>query len=140
MGKARRREDAQGTHFSRLLQSDIFADIMKANKLKIHFESGNIYHDNNDTNESIYSFFDNQEDETKRWIDFEFVSSDYDDYFMKYLVNIKDGNDEKNDMLTNRNLKFLFYHFNDYIRQISEPTKPIRHSVVLNDETTLEIL
>ena len=83
MGKARRREDAQGPHFSRLLQSDIFADIMKANKLKIHVESGNIYHDNNDTNESIYGFFENQEDETKRWIDFEFVLSDYDDYFMK---------------------------------------------------------
>ena len=114
---------------------------MKANKLKIHVESGNIYHNNNDTNESIYGFFENQEDETKRWIDFEFVlSDDYDDYFMKYLVNIKDGNDEKYDMLTSRNSKFLFYHFNDYLRQISEPTKPVCHSVVLNDETAFEIL
>ena len=65
---------------------------MKANKLKIHVESGNIYHDNNDTNESIYGFFENQEDETKRWIGFELVLSDD-------LVNIKDGNDEKYDML-----------------------------------------
>ena len=65
---------------------------MKANKLKIHVESGNIYHDNNDTNESIYGFFENQEDETKRWIGFEIVLSDD-------LVNIKDGNDEKYDML-----------------------------------------
>ena len=64
---------------------------MKANKLKIHVERGNIYDDNNDTNETIYGFFGNQEDETKRWIDFEFVmSDDYDDYFMKYLVNIKE--------------------------------------------------
>ena len=114
---------------------------MKANKLKIHVESGNIYHDNNDINESICGFFENQEDETKRWIDFEFVlSDDYDDYFMKYLVNIKDRNDEKYDMLTSRNSKFLFYHFNDYLRQISEPAKPVRHNVVLNDKTALEIL
>ena len=90
---------------------------MKANKLKIHVESGNIYRDNNDTNESIYGFLENQENETKRWIDFEFVlSDDYNDYFMKYLVNIKDGNDKKYDMLTNRNSKFLFYHSNDYLR------------------------
>ena len=36
-------------------------------------ESGNIYHNNADTDESIYGFFQNQEDETKKWIDFEFV-------------------------------------------------------------------
>ena len=114
---------------------------MKVNKLKIHAESRNIFHDNNDTNENIYSFFKNQEDETKKWIDFEFVlSDDYKDYFMKYLVNIDNGNDKKYDMIINRNSKFLFYHFNDYLRQMNEPTKPVRHSVVLNDETALEIL
>ena len=59
---------------------------------------------------------------------------------MKYLVNIKDGEDEKYDMLTNKNSKFLFYHFYDYLKQINEPMKPVRHSVVLNDETALEIL
>ena len=59
---------------------------------------------------------------------------------MKYLVNIKDGEDEKYDMLTNKNSKFLFYHFSDYLKQINEPTKPVRHSVVLNDEISLEIL
>ena len=59
---------------------------------------------------------------------------------MKYLVNIKDGENEKYGMLTNKISKFLFYHFNDYLKQINEPTKPVRHSVVLNDETTLEIL
>ena len=114
---------------------------MKTNKLKIHVESVNIDHNNTNTNESIYSFFKNQEDETKKWIDFEFILSDeYNDYFMKYLVNIKDGEDEKYDMLTNKNSKFLFYHFNGYLRQINEPTKPIRHSVVVDDDTTLEIL
>ena len=43
-------------------------------------------------------------------------------------------------MLTNKNSKFLFYHFNDYLKQIIEPTKTVRHGVVLNDETALEIL
>ena len=59
---------------------------------------------------------------------------------MKYFVNIKNGNDKKCDLLTNKNSKCLFYHFNDYLRQINEPTKPVRHNIVLNDETALEIL
>lgn len=70
-------------------------------------------------NESIYGFFKNQEDETKKLIDFEFIlSDDYEYYFMKHLVNIKDGQDEKYDMFTNKNSKFLFYHFNNYLKQI----------------------
>ena len=59
---------------------------------------------------------------------------------MKYLVNIEDGEDEKYDMLTNKNSKFLFYHFNDCLRQINEPTKTVRHSIVADDDTALEIL
>ena len=59
---------------------------------------------------------------------------------MKYLVHIKDGKDKKYDMLTNKNSKFLFHHFNDYLRQISEPMKPVRHSAVADDYTALEIL
>ena len=114
---------------------------MKAKKIKIHVESGNIYHNNTNTIESKYSFFEAQEDETKKWIDFDFIlSDDYDDYFMKYLINIKDGKDEKNDMLANKNSKFLFYNFNDYFKQINQPTKPVRHAVVTDDETALEIL
>ena len=113
----------------------------KFNKLKFHIERGNVYHNNTDTNENIYGFYENQKDETKKWIDFEFILfNGYEDYFMKYLVNIKDGEDEKYDMLTNKNSKFLFYHFNDCLKQINELTKPVHHNVVLNDKTALEIL
>ena len=69
-----------------------------------------------------------------------FLADDYEDYFMKYLVNIKNGKDKKYDILTNKNSKFLIYQFNDYLRQINEPTKPVRHNVVLNYEISFEIL
>ena len=59
---------------------------------------------------------------------------------IKYLVNIKDGEDDESDMLTKKNSKLLFYHFNHYLRQINEPTKPVHHSVVADDDSTLEIL
>ena len=89
--------------FLDFLQSDICADLITVNKLKIHIESGTIYHDNADTNENIYGFFKNQEDKIKKWIHFEFVLTDYyEDYFIKYLVNIKNGKDEKYDILIKR--------------------------------------
>ena len=85
-------------------------------------------------------FFQNQEDETKKWIDFEFIlSDDYNDYFMTYLVNIK-VKMTSIDMLTYKNSIFLFYHFNDYLRQINETTKPLCHRIVADDDTALEIL
>ena len=34
----------------------------------------------------------------------------------------------------------MFYHFNDYLRQINEPTKSVRHSIVADDNTAPEIL
>ena len=43
--------------FLDFLQSAEHEEILVQNKLKIHVESGNIFHNNIDTNESIYSFF-----------------------------------------------------------------------------------
>ena len=43
-------------------------------------------------------------------------------------------------MLTYKNSNFLFYHFNDYLRQLNEPTKPLCHRIVADDDTALEIL
>ena len=34
--------------------------------MKIHLESGNIYYDNQNTNESIYNFFQVQQNHTKK--------------------------------------------------------------------------
>ena len=42
--------------FLDFLQSKICKKILEDNKLKIHVETGNIYYDNNDTNESIHNF------------------------------------------------------------------------------------
>ena len=43
-------------------------------------------------------------------------------------------------ILANKNSKFLFYHFNDYLKQINEPTKSVFHTLVTDDKTALEIL
>ena len=70
-------------------------------------------------------FFNSKKIKQKKWIDYEFILDEsYEDYFMKYLVNINQNEDQKYDILTNKNSKFLFHHFNDYLAHINEPTKP----------------
>ena len=68
--------------FLDFLQSAECEEILVQNKLKIHVESGNIFHNNIDNNESIYRFFQQQEDSSKAFINFDFIFGDsYSDYF-----------------------------------------------------------
>ena len=86
---------------------------MQRNKLSIHIEIGNIYYDNVDTGESIYSFFIAQQDHTKKLMSEEFQFFDsYEDYIMNYLTQIETESDDVLDMLSQKNTKFLFYQFN----------------------------
>ena len=50
------------------LSSDYGKELLQKNKLKIHVESGEIFHDNVNTGENFYNCFSNQEDETKKFI------------------------------------------------------------------------
>ena len=49
--------------------------------------------------------------------------------------------DQKYNALTNKNSKYLFYWFNDYLEHIFEPIKPVRHSVIItDDDLALEVI
>ena len=52
--------------FIEYLSSNFGSYVLSKNKLKIHLESGQFFHDNNITNESIYDFFIKQQDQTKK--------------------------------------------------------------------------
>ena len=69
--------------FFDFLQSKICAKLMKKNKIKIHIESGDIYVDNVNTNESIYDFIRAQDNENYILIDHEFIfDGSFDEYFL----------------------------------------------------------
>ena len=48
--------------FVDFLQSDYCKEVLQSNDLKIHIETGNIYYEDTDTNESIFEFVKNQQD------------------------------------------------------------------------------
>ena len=68
--------------FLDFLQSKVCKNILEDNKLKIHVETGNIYYDNNDTNESIHNFILAQANPISGEIDHKFTfDRDYVTYF-----------------------------------------------------------
>ena len=81
-------------NFIDYLSSDFAKEVLAKNKVKIHLDTGNIYYDNLNMRESIYSFMHAQQDETKTLMDFEL---DISDDFEFYLI-ITGVTDDKFDM------------------------------------------
>ena len=125
--------------FLNFLQSNICKKLLEDNKLKIHTETGNIYYDNNDTNESIHSFILAQANPISGEIDHAFTfDHNYTTYFQWLTDAFNESTKNKLDILTNKNSKFLFYHFNDYLQQSGKEIKKIKHSVVTQDYLAAE--
>ena len=59
-------------------------------------------------------------------IEFDF-SDDYDNYITKYLPLIQDGNDDRSDILTNKNSKFVFHNFDSHLNSENKPGQPVRN-------------
>ena len=130
---------ADTLNFFNFLQSNICKKILEDNKLKIHVETGNIYYDNNDTNESIHNFILAQANPISGEIDHSFTfDRDYVTYFQWLTDAFNETKKNKLDIFKNKNSKFLFYHFNDYLQQSGRETIKIKHRVVTQDYLAAE--
>ena len=124
--------------FLEFLSSGFSRNILLKNKLKIHLESGQFFHNNIITNESIYDFLSKQQDETKKELLIEVPSGDdFEVYVRELLTNVKD---DEYDLHTNSTAKFLFYYFNTYrlINRLNPLT--IRHSQIITNKQAISIL
>ena len=102
----------QSLKFLKYLQSDIYATILACDKIKIHVKTVDLFYGNINSDESICNFFLTQQDETKNLLKIEFdFSDDYHCYIIKFLPSIKDLNDDKFDILTNKNSNFFILQF-----------------------------
>ena len=118
--------------FLDFIQSDFCKEILKSNDLKIHIETGNIYFKNIDTNKSIFEFFKNQ-NSSKGDIKFDFIyDGNYENYFRWILCGFDIYEKSKLDVLSYKNTKFLFYHFNNLLNQSGRSIKVMKHSGATN--------
>ena len=123
-------------NFIEYLPSEIGSQICRENILSMHIETGNIFYDNYNTNESIYSFLFNQPDGTEQ---ITHATLTYKDYFSNYLKYFLDDIDnetvEKFDIFEHKNVKYLFYKFNDYLLFSGLNTVPVRHLKINENKT-----
>ena len=128
--------------FLEFLQFSFCQKLLIENKLTIHIESRNIFFNSLDTNESIYGFFQQQENQPKAKIKHRHITftDSYEDYFEWLVHGFKGNEDQKDDVVTNKNSNYLFYQFNDYLERTSEPIKPVCHSVITDDDLALEVI
>ena len=124
--------------FLEFLSSGFGRNILLKNKLKIHLESGQFFHNNIITNESTNDFLSKQQDKTKKELLIEVLSGDhFEVYVRELLTNVKD---DEYDLHTNSTAKFLFYYFNTYrsINRLNPLT--IRHSQIVTSQEAISIL
>ena len=125
--------------FINFLQSDLALELMTRNKIKIHISSGDIYVNNVNTNESIYNFLAVQDNENYVIIPKEFIfDGSLTDYYNTYLTD--NSLSVKDDFTTNRNSKFLFLHFNNVLQMTGVPTYKLRHTVVIQNQKSIELM
>ena len=64
----------------------------------------------------------------------------YSDYFEWLTNKFKAKQDDKYDVWTNKNSKYLLYKFNDWLAIIGELVKAVRHSKITQDDVAIEAI
>ena len=103
-------------NFIDFLVPDFGSQILKEYMLSSNIETGNIFFNNYNTNESVYEFLVIQQDETKKIIHATLSDRDPFANYIKYFVDdIDPGTIDKFDFFTNKNAKYLFFRFSDLL-------------------------
>ena len=125
--------------FVDVLQSHYCKEIMQGNDLKIHIKTGNLYYNDTDTNESIFDFMKNQQNNLKGVINYDLkFDGSYKNYF-KWILNEYEAPEKtKYDLFALQNTKYLVYIFNNSQNSIGRPLIKIRHSVVTDNYLAAE--
>ena len=125
--------------FSDFLQTDYCKEILISNDLKVYIETGNIYYNDTDTNESIFEFMKNEQDTSKGIINTDLkYEGNYKSYFQWILNGFEPYGKTKYDLLSFKNTKYLLYWFNDFQNSIGESLIKVKHSVVADNYIAAE--
>lgn len=126
--------NVENENFVDFLSRDYCSRLMRENKLSIHIESENVYSDNFNTNESIYDFLLAQQGYEKKLANGDFSYwGDFSKYINEFLSGIDSEADDRFDLLTDKNVKYLIYRFNGYLRYQNIKKLKIRHRKIFKD-------
>ena len=128
-------------NFIDCLASDFGSRLMRENRLSIYIEAGDLYHKDLNTGESIYRFILSQRDELKKIINAQlYCGGLFENYLLEFLTGIDSETDARLDTLSNKNLKYLLYRYNDFLISRGLSTADIRHTKLTANKTIMEKL
>ena len=121
------------------LLSDLGLKTNIQNKLRIHVGSGDIFYNNHNTGENFYSFLLSQQNDEaayvpKKWS----YSNSFEEYISKFLQQFSIGDQEKFDLLSFKNSKYLFYRFNDFMKAYGNPRYKLLHTKKMLDTVNIK--
>ena len=112
---------------------------MTSNRLPIHIANGDIYYENHNTGENFYNFLIDQQNEDAAFIPKEFAyRNSLEKYISSFLSAFSIDDVEKYDLYANKNSKYLFYRFNEYIKAYGSKRRKIKHTQKLKDSIGLK--
>ena len=121
--------------------SDIGRNVMTSNRLSIHIEDEDTFYENVNTGESSYNFLMTQQNEDAAFISKNFVyRNTFEKYINSFLPAFSIDDVEKYDLYSNKNLKYLFYRFNDYVKAYGNKRRKIRHTQKIKDSVGIKKL
>ena len=112
---------------------------MTQNKLSIHIESGDIFHDNHNTGENFYSFLLSQKNDEAAYVPKKFsCRNSFEVYISTFLQDFSIDDQEKFDLLAFKNSKYLFYRFNNFIKAYGNPRYKLLHTRNMLDTVVMK--
>ena len=112
---------------------------MTDNSLSIHIESGDTFYQNFNTGENFYNFFmdelNNQAANVPKRISYH---HNFEHYMKNFLPSFSLDNVNKFDLFSNKNAKYLFYRFNNFIKKSGGKKQIIKHTWKIKDSVDLK--
>ena len=125
--------------FVTFLLSDLGRNVMTSNRLSIHIANGDIFYENHNAGNNIYTFLMDQQNENAAFILKKFAyRNTFEKYINSFLAAFSIDGVEKYDLFANKNSKYLFYRFSDYVKAYGSKRRKIRHSQKLKDPVGLK--
>ena len=112
---------------------------MSSNSLSIHIESGDIFYQNFDTGENFNNFLMAQQNDETAFVSKKMsYQNSFEKYIDSFLPSFYIEDVEKFDLYSNKNLKYLFYRLNDYLKSYGNPGEKIKHTQKIKNSNGLE--
>ena len=98
------------------------------------------FFDNHNTEENFYSFLLSQQNDEAAYVPKKFSYNDTFEKYISFLQNFSIDDQEKLDLLSFKNSKYLFYRFNDFVKIYGNPRYKLLHTRKMLDSTALKKL